>query len=99
MKPTNLDPNDPLVRTAIFGEQVQDFLRSDIGAFLVTHINAKVHEIECELHERDFDSTEAFKLKQIERRMYESLQAWLGDAIHQGITATAVIDGEEDIDG
>ena len=30
-----IDPDDPLVRTAVFGKVVEDFLQSEIGAYLL----------------------------------------------------------------
>ena len=31
----HIDPDEPLVRTAVFGKQVEDFLTSDIGDYLL----------------------------------------------------------------
>jgi hypothetical protein len=99
MKAANLNPDDPLVRTAVFGEQVQEFLRGDIGSYLIERIERKVQEIEHQLHTCDFATVQDFKLHQARLAMYEGLQAWLGDAVAEGIRATQTLDGEEDIDG
>lgn len=31
-----LNPDDPLVRTAVFGKVVEDFLQTELGAYLLT---------------------------------------------------------------
>ena len=96
MKAPNLDPNDPNVRTAVFGQQVQDFLKSDVGDYLLKHAERelaatieKLKRIDPMLH------AEVGRL-QVKIQILERFEGWLGDAIQAGLQAIAIIDGEED---
>lgn len=94
MRQLGLDPEDPLVRQAVFGVEVQEFLRGPIGAFLLKRAEdrlsvllgklkqvremAKVTELQCEI------------------RFLEKFEGWLAEAVQEGLTATQIIDGEID---
>jgi hypothetical protein len=98
MKAPNLDPNDPAVRTAVFGKQVEEFLASDIGAYLVDQARFQLEQAELRLKSVDAFDGPAVLRAQLEVRLYEQFTGWLGHAIQDGLTAVRIIDGEEDSD-
>jgi len=91
-----MNREDPLMETAIFGKEVQEFLSTNVGKFLVQRA-----EKEAE------DATQALKrvfplrwrrITELQNRIYraESIQAWIGEAIMDGIQAERTITGEDD---
>ena len=48
-----LDPNDPTVRQAVFGRQVEDFLSTEIGQFLIQRAVTQEEEAIEELIEAE----------------------------------------------
>lgn len=98
MRAANLDPNDPLVRSAVFGEQVQEFLRSPVGDYLVKRAEAGLAAALGQLKTVSASETVRIIALQQEIQFLERFEGWLGDAVQSGLTAIAVIDGEENID-
>ena len=95
MKPSNLDPNDPTVRSAVFGQQVQDFLRSEVGDFLLKRAESRLAVLVQGL--KTIDATKILEVTNIqaEIRHLEGFEHWLADAVQEGLTAQAIIDGED----
>lgn len=96
MRAANLDPNDPLVRAAVFGEKVQEFLRSEIGDFLLKRVEAQLAVSIESLKSVDPGKTTQVVVLQERIRLLEGFESWLGDAVQEGLTAISVIEGEED---
>jgi hypothetical protein len=92
-----LDENDPKVRTAVFGRQVEDFLKSDIGDFLLQL--AKHQEIEATeaLVNADLSKTNMQELISMQARVWQarSFQGWLGDAVRKGMQALEMLEEGE----
>jgi hypothetical protein len=84
----SIDPDDPKVRWAMFGRQVEHFLESDVGRFLV---NRAKDETEAALEEfKDADPFNGPAMAKIQARakLSDSIVVWLGDAIAAGENAT-----------
>jgi hypothetical protein len=96
MRAANLDPNDPLVRAAVFGEKVQEFLRGDIGDFLLKRAETELAAALESLKSVDPGKTTAVVVLQERIRQLEHFESWLGNAVLEGLTAISVIEGEED---
>jgi hypothetical protein len=96
MRPANLDPNDPAVRTAVFGQEVQDFLHSPIGDFLLKRAEAKLEQAISKLKKINPEDATGIITLQNEIELLEAFESWLGDAVVEGLTAIAVLEGEED---
>jgi hypothetical protein len=79
-----LDSGDPKVRWAVFGKQVEDFLQSDIGNYLVQC--AKEKEAEAMEQLKRVYPWRRRKIQQLQNEIAiaENFQAWLGDAIVTG---------------
>jgi hypothetical protein len=96
VKDAGLDPNDPLVRQAVFGVEVQDFLRSPIGDFLLKQAEARLRTLIDELKTTDPYDTQIMIGLQAEIRHLEKFEGWLAEAVQAGLTAVAILDGEND---
>lgn len=96
MKPANLDPNDPTVRSAVFGQEVQDFLHSPIGDFLLKRAETQLETAIGALKVCDPENGSAIMKLQQRIRLLEEFESWLGDAVVEGLTAIQIIEGEED---
>lgn len=84
----SLDPEDPKVRWATFGKQVEFFLQSDIGSYLVKRAKQEGDEALEELKKVDaFDGNKVSTL-QLKARVADAVIVWLGDAIAAGESAT-----------
>lgn len=85
----NLDPEEPSVALAVFGQQVQDFLLSDIGDYLLK----KVVEEEREGIEALIKSGSEIERGEALAKIWRarSFQNWLGHAIENGLQALALM--------
>jgi hypothetical protein len=95
MKEANLDPENPTVRTAVFGQVVQEFLKGEIGDFLIRRAESKLAALTERLKKIQPDKALEIAALQAEIRFLEGFEAWLGDAVREGLTAAAIIDGED----
>jgi hypothetical protein len=99
MRPANLDPNDPQVRIAVFGEQVQEFLHSPIGDYLIKQAERELQDAIDQLKAVDPTQVQSVTLLQIQIQQLEKFESWLGAAVQDGLNAIRAIDNEEEIDG
>ena len=92
---SGLDPNDPTVRSAVFGKQVEEFLNTDVGKYLVQQAEHEAAE-----------AIEALKttwpwrtrrIRELQNRIWvaEHFQKWLGDAIVAGQQSMKFLEGDE----
>lgn len=92
MKPEDIPQN--LLESAVFGRQVENFLSSDLGRYLVKRSEAEASEamekLKVVLPWRRRRITEL----QNDIKVAEWFQQWLADAILDGIHATNQIDEE-----
>jgi hypothetical protein len=95
-RPLGLDPEDPLVKQAVFGVEVQDFLRSPIGDFLLKRAENRLEVLIGQLKKQDPSESSKILALQAEIRHLEMFEGWLAEAVQAGITAVAIIDGEID---
>ena len=95
MRAAGLDPESPTVRTAVFGQQVQDFLHGPIGDFLIKRAETQLHQLIERLKDANPDDPFAIVKLQAEIKYLEGFERWLGDAVQEGLTAMAIIDGED----
>ena len=84
----SLDPEDPKVRWATFGKQVEYFLQSEIGSYLVKRAKDESEEAFETFKTADpFDGAKIAGL-QAKARTADAVMTWLGDAIAAGESAT-----------
>lgn len=90
----SLDPDDPLVRWATFGKQVEFFLKSDIGSYLVKRAKQEKDSAIEELIKADPTDVQTIAKWQLQARVADAIIGWLGDAIEAGQSATEQLKGE-----
>lgn len=91
-----VDPSDPKVGIAVFGRQVEDFLRSDIGTYLLEQ--AKREEAEAMELLKRVHPWRRRRIQQLQNQIavVERVQLWLADAIHSGRAALELIKQDND---
>jgi hypothetical protein len=99
LKPADLDPNDSTVRAAVFGQQVQDWLKEPVGDFCLRQAERELHAAVEML--KTIDPSNRLEITRLQERirLYEHFEAWLGNAVQEGLTAVAIIEGEDDATG
>lgn len=79
-----IDPDDPNVRMAVFGKQVEDFLDTEIGDYLVRKAREESMTAIEELKAEDPHNWESIQKIQNRIKVAESIVGWLADAIIAG---------------
>jgi hypothetical protein len=92
---TELDPNDPVVRTAVMGKVVEDFIGGDVGRLLAKHAQDCVDKSTEEL--KTISPLRVFKVMKLQHHieMWEGFQQCLANAIMDGQNATKILEGDE----
>ena len=86
-----LDPTDPKVEMAVFGRQVADWLRTDIGNYLLSEARREEAEaVEDLINKKGSDEDCRARIWRA-----RSFQEWLGNAIARGLQALAVLEEEQ----
>lgn len=99
MQPRNLDPEDPQVRTAVFGKEVEDFLATAVGDYLIKKAEKALGVALEQLKTVDAGTTLTIIRLQERIRLLESFEGWLGAAVEDGHMAIRALDGEGEVDG
>ena len=94
--PRVLNADDPLVATSVFGKQVEEFLTSDLGDFLLKQARLQEEAAVEELIEAAGTKTQV-ELLEIRARVWQArkFQEWLGRAVENGLQALEMLKEEE----
>ena len=87
---------ETLVDIAVLGEQVDQFMRSDVGLFLKNKIDIELNEAVVELKGANAFDPVAVQKAQNKVWRAESLAEWISQAIMSGLRATIVLESRED---
>lgn len=90
----NIDPDSPLVRTAVLGKRVEDFLESDIGQYLIGQAETEYEEAMQKLATVSPWRRRRIQELQNDARIAGQFQRWLARAIENGHQAVQLIDEE-----
>lgn len=90
-----LDPEDPKVRLAMFGKQVEHFLDTGIGRYLIERASKQSEAAVESLKQVDPTDMKAVMKAQLEVRVADSIIVWLGDAVADGQQATEILKQED----
>lgn len=90
--PTSLNPDDPIVRSAVFGKQVEQFLDTAIGRYLVGRAEEEAERALSQL--RTVAPWRRRRIMDLQNQVYraEAFQQWLADAIIDGQQALTIIE-------
>ena len=89
-----LDPEDPVVRTATLGKQVEDFLNTDIGKYLIGRAEEESQQALDKL--KVVSPWRRTRIRDLQAQVWraESFQQWLGNAIVEGQHALEMLQDE-----
>lgn len=87
-----LDPENPDVRRAVFGRQVELFMESDIGQYIAQCAATEVEEAVGKLKYVDPEDTSTIRSLQHKIGVAESVIGWLADAINSGNQSREMIE-------
>jgi hypothetical protein len=84
-----------LVKRAIFGKQVENFLSSDIGRYILARAEDQAATAMDKL--KTCTPTEGRLVQSLQNDIYkaESIREWLGHAIQDGMNALNIIDSPD----
>lgn len=85
-----------LLKQIDFGFEVQAFLTSDIGAYLVSRAETEIDEAVEALKRCDPEDSKAIRALQYKVAVAESVQYWLGEAITSGVNAQEELHNQGD---
>ena len=93
-----LNEAEVLVETAVLGRQVDDFMRGDIGIFLLKMIESEYQNGVDRLKSANADDPDAIRTAQNMVWRAEQMKSWLRSAVYAGEKALAVLESREDED-
>lgn len=94
--PRTLNADDPLVATSVFGKQVEEFLQSDLGDFLLKQAVLEEKDAVEKLIEAAGTAGQS-ELLELRARIWQArkFQEWLGKAVENGLQALEMLKEEE----
>lgn len=104
LRPLGLDPDDPVVRNAVLGVEVTEWMKGPIGSFVMDRVRKRLEVLEANLRSLDpFKEPGQIAKVQAEILHWAGFAGWLGDAIQAGVNAQNILafevgesDGTED---
>lgn len=79
-----LNPDDPIVRSAVFGAQVEQFLASDVGLYLMQKADDYAQEAIDELTRCDPEDPKKIRAIQNRIQVADLIANWLNEAVAIG---------------
>lgn len=79
--------NDPVVKTAVLGQQAEDFLNDPIGSYLLKQSRSDEAEAMEMLKKHDPHDWRGIQALQNRIAVAENFQVWIGIAIREGAQA------------
>ena len=89
------DDNTDMIERAVFGEQVHNFMNTEIGLYIKKRADAEVHSALNELRKCDPENAGKIREHQNSVVIAESVVQWLQDAITDGLKALQIIEDRE----
>jgi len=93
MQPTE---TEILLDVAVLGERVDQFLKSDIGRYLLEQAEAEEQMGLLILRTVDCNSEHAVRMAQNRVWRGENMKAWLKDAVSAGLKARMILEDREE---
>ena len=94
--PAGLDPDDPLVRRAVLGFEVEQFWDSPVGVYLRDRVSQRLDVLMISL--KTMDPTKALEITRVQAEIlhWEGFAAWIGEAIRTYHEAAAQLEADQD---
>lgn len=96
-----LDPEDDrtrLIRLASFGDEVDDFLRGNVGKYVLQCAQAEIDDAMKEFKTFDVSNVEGVRKLQNKIAVGESVRGWLIEAVGAGLQALDILENRRDGD-
>ena len=87
--------NSPILQQIDLGFQVEAFLQSDIGRYLVQRAEAQVEEAVEQLKRCNPENSAQIRAIQQDIQVAEAIQYWLAEAIQSGLNAQQQLHDQE----
>ena len=87
--------NSPILQQIDLGFQVEAFLQSDLGRYLVQRAEAQVEEAVEQLKRCSPEDSAQIRATQHTIQVAESIQYWLAEAIQSGLNAQQQLHDQE----
>lgn len=87
-----LNKYDPVVEAAVFGKEVEFFLTSNIGTYLLQCAMDEKEAAVDDLMKLSASDTEAVRQIQLKIAVCQKITKWLADAVNAGIQATEYLE-------
>ncbi len=81
-----------MVQRAVFGKQVESFLGSEIGRYILTRASEQKAEAQAEFLEVDPQDTAKVRAIQNKILLANDIARWLADAVSDGLRALSIIE-------
>ncbi len=91
----NQSENEILFDVAVLGEQVDQFLKSDVGRYLLEQAESEEREGLLQLRVIDYTNAEGIRLAQNKVWRGEYMKTWLSNAISAGLKARMILEDRE----
>jgi len=90
------DDSEILLDVAVLGEQVDQFLKSDVGVYLMQHAAAQEEQGLEELRRVDCKDAAAVWNAQNKVWIAEKFRVWLSEAVQAGLKAQMILEDREE---
>ncbi len=90
-----MEESEILIDVAVFGEQVDQFCKSDIGKYLLARCQQEVKTGISALKSADCNNPQEVWNAQAQIKIGESIEDWLKEAILSGLKAKQVLEDRE----
>jgi len=90
------DDSEILLDVAVLGEQVDQFLKSDVGVYLMQHATAQEEAGMEELRRVKCNDAEAVWQAQNKVWLAEKFRVWLEEAVQAGLKARMILEDREE---
>jgi hypothetical protein len=88
----SVDPESPDVQLAVFGRQVELFLETEIGQYLVQCAEQEISEALNKLKDADAEDPKLIRALQAKVKVGEFFIGWLQDAVKSGTQAKELLE-------
>lgn len=90
-----MSEREELLEQGVFGKEVEAFLASNVGRYIVHRANEQAVSAMDKLKACDPEDAKTIRAIQNEIRVAEQILDWLTGAVKQGLQAINIIDGAE----
>lgn len=91
-----MNESEILFDVAVLGEQVDQFLKNDIGQYLLEHCHAEIKAGIEDLKKADCNDAKKVWEAQARINVAESIEGWLREALMAGLKAREILEDRQD---